>query len=111
MGDLAGIVNRARPGENWTAQSGATIDGSPSANWVASDVASNRQRYTDIGVFALYVHELGNLIASQLGIADRWNRNPNDPTDDPDIGQALENCVFGGRVGLRSGRVGNNREL
>jgi hypothetical protein len=64
----------------------------------------------DAYIAALYFHEMGNMIASLLGQGIR-SGNRNDPTGDPDKGQQFENCLFGGRVGLRTGRIGTNREL
>lgn len=70
---------------------------------------------TDVGFRALYIHESGNMIANLLGILG-WAKGHGDENsafgvNDPDIGQTLENCVFGGRVGLRTGRLGPEREV
>jgi hypothetical protein len=106
-----------------TNQSGYTAADNPRDNWIASDVANN-SKYKDNAVYALFIHETGNQIANIIqglhGIEDRnkdWWRNYGNENanfygvNDPDIGQKLENCVFGGRVGLQTGRLGPNREL
>ena len=82
-----------------------------STNYIAIEVVrgSLDGNYTNVGIDALFIHEMGNLIANQLGIG--VDSGKQDPTKDTDYGQQLENCVFGGRVGLRTGRLGNEREF
>ena len=67
------------------------------------------------GLTALYIHEMGNMNGNRLQM-NKWDdgytsENAQDGTGDADVGQTLEDCVFGGRVGLRSGRIGPHREL
>lgn len=96
-------------------QSGLTLGRYPTNNFIASDVAGNRKLYTDVGVLAVFIHELGNSIAIQLmpgqetAFKGYGLNGIND--NDRDYGTNLEACVFGGIVGLRTGRVGSNREL
>jgi hypothetical protein len=111
---LAGDLNKAT-GDNWKNQSGITLRNSPGLNWIASNVA-NGAEYSDVGVLALWVHELGNALAVQMEISKPFSGYAEENarvgvTDDADFGQTLETCVFGGRVGLRSGRLGSSREL
>lgn len=108
-------------------ESGLTLGTNPSENFVASDVAGNN-KISDIAVFALFIHELGNSIAGQR-YKNSLKRNSKEHGKNlkqigeyqeyakkygtgkhTDAGVALEGCVFGGIVGLRSGRVGNSRE-
>lgn len=120
--------------------SGATFVGSGERNYIASDVYQNTQRtilgkttsgiYTEIGLFALRIHETGNAISdlrnrlaqgtknSEYGIRDKLipingygAENKRFGINDPDAGAALERCVFGGIVNLRTGRVGTSRGL
>ncbi len=94
-------------------QSGLTLGSYPTTNWIASDIASNSAAFTNVGLSALFIHELGNSLAVQLigksAFTDYGINGLNN--NDKDYGTNLENCVFGGIVGLRSGRVGSNREL
>jgi hypothetical protein len=108
----AQVLNAANKNNKWKQQSGVTVDSSPNVNWVASDVAGNKN-YKDIALYALFVHELGNAIAIQLKIKDRWTANSGQMggVKDQDIGSLFEICVFGGGiVGLQTGRVGPSRE-
>lgn len=95
-------------------QSGGTFSYYPQRNFVASDVASNALN-KDIGVLALFIHELGNSIGDQYGLADPYTgyakKNAKHGIADPDVGAAFETCAFGGLVGLRTGRVGSHREF
>jgi len=95
-------------------QSGATFGSSPNSNFIASDVASD-SRNLNIGLFGLFIHELGNSLGKISGLADPFNgfaqQNSKLGIKDPDVGAAFESCVFGGLVGLRSGRVGSRREF
>jgi hypothetical protein len=95
-------------------QSGATFASNPRNNFIASDVASN-PRNTSIGLFGLYTHELGNALGAAVGLPDPFGgyaaQNSARGISDPDVGAAFESCVFGGLVGLRSGRVGSRREF
>ncbi len=92
-------------------QAGFTSAATTSTNYIALEVVRglNDRTYTKVGVDALFIHEMGNLIGNLLGIGVKSGTS--DPTGDPDYGQKLENCVFGGRVGLRTGRLGISREL
>jgi hypothetical protein len=64
-----------------------------------------------------YVYEVGNEIANQIRLLGRFNGfgadNKKYGVDDPDVGAKVEICTFGnkGIVGLRTGRLGPNREL
>jgi hypothetical protein len=95
-------------------QSGGTFSYNPKRNFVASDVASNPLN-KDIGVFGLFVHEVANSIGDQYDLADPYGgygkQNAKHGIADPDVGAAFETCVFGGLVGLRTGRVGSHREF
>jgi hypothetical protein len=95
-----------------TSQSGYTSSKNKKDNWIASDVVSGVSKgiYTQVGLEALFFHELGNMVANLLGQGIK-SGNSNDPTGDRDKGQEFENCLYGGRVGLRTGRLGNSREL
>jgi len=79
-------------------------------NFIASDVAADPSNL-DIGLLGLYVHELGNGLGVEIGMADRWEgyraENAKVGISDPDVGAAFERCVFGGLVGLQRGRVGS----
>ncbi len=117
---------------------GVTYDRTPFHNYIASDVYRNLSPvfrggttgYTGIGFKALKIHELGNALAGarrqlaqgrnnpEYGIRDTLKNiggygeeNKKYRISDPDAGAALEICVFGGLVNLRSGRVGTTRGL
>jgi hypothetical protein len=94
--------------------SGATFNYYPQRNYVARDVASDI-RNTDIGVFGVFIHETANAIGDLYGLADPYSgygkQNARRGIVDPDVGAAFETCVFGGLVGLQSGRVGSSREF
>ena len=114
--DLARSYNATRsPGsKRYEAQSGFTSGENLSINWIASDVLKI-PNLSITGLTALYIHEMGNMIGNRLQM-NEWDdgytsENAQDGTGDADVGQTLEDCVFGGRVGLRSGRIGPNREL
>ena len=113
--DLAVFYNNTlEPGQQrYSNQSGFTLYERPKTNWIATDVGSNTKLYTNIGVLGLFIHELGNSIGVQL-----WGKSAINSfglnglnNNDKDFGTNLENCVFGGIVGLRSGKVGSNREF
>ncbi len=116
---LAQDLNRANntPGR-WITQSGISLAsdvyGRWGVNYIASDVAAN-PIYLDIGVLAAYVHELGNTLGVETGMPDPYGgyaaENAKFGVSDPDVGAAFERCVFGGLVGLRTGRLGSNREF
>jgi len=63
----------------------------------------------------LFVHEVGNSLGDIVGLPDPYGgyaaQNSARGIADPDVGAAFETCVFGGLVGLRSGRVGSRREF
>jgi hypothetical protein len=118
---LAQDLNRANnTPHKWAAQSGLTLAddfmGRSGLNYVASDVVAD-SNFVDIGVFGLYVHELGNALGVETGMDTPFgayaeaNAAKYGVTDDPDVGVAFEGCVFGGIVGLRTGRVGSHREF
>jgi YD repeat-containing protein len=122
---LAQDLNRANnTPHHWSAQSGLTLGddfimgGSvvrSGLNYVASDVVAD-SKYGDIGVFGLYIHELGNALGVETGIDNPFGAYAEENAkhgikDDPDVGAAFEQCVFGGIVGLSSGRVGTSREF
>ena len=94
--------------------SGATFANYPERNYVASDLAADKNN-TDIGVFAIFIHETANSIGDQYGLADPYGgyakENAKHGITDPDVGAAFETCVFGGLVGVKSGQVGNRREF
>src|SRR6266705_539267 len=86
-------------------QAGLTLRTNPMQNFIANDVASSSSN-TDTGLFALFIHELGNALGLQVGLSDPLSgfraQNGKRGIDDPDVGAAFENCVFCGLVGLRS---------
>ncbi|MDX2044729.1 MAG: hypothetical protein SF097_26195, partial [Acidobacteriota bacterium] len=95
--------------------SGAFFKSDQKTGYVASDVVRDNG-YKYVGVLGVAIHELGNLLAMQTTVANPYSgyktktaRGEN--ISDPDAGAAFETCVFGGLVGLQSGRVGNKREL
>lgn len=98
--------------------SGATIANYPTQNRVAREVATD-PNILDVAKFAVFVHELGNALAGQRylngtskkKIGDYGAENKKLGINDPDAGAALEACVYGGIVGLRTGRVGTTREF
>jgi hypothetical protein len=118
-------------------QAGATYNRTPLHNYIASEVYANAPPFpggsipfTDMGFRALKIHELGNALAGlrrqsaqgrnnpEYGIRDKLKdiggygpENKKAGIDDPDAGAALEICVFGGIVNLRTGRVGPGRGL
>jgi hypothetical protein len=111
--DLATLYNNENGGVRFLTQSGYTTKRRKDFNWIAKEVLESK--YTLIGFQALYLHELGNMIANVFNMPN-WEdsygaENTKYGTDDPDIGQKLENCIFGGRVGLQSGRIGPSREF
>ncbi|MCW5961699.1 MAG: RHS repeat protein [Pyrinomonadaceae bacterium] len=115
-GAAIAALQNAESGTTFVAQSGYTSPRSTDVNWIAKEVAENSAKYKDVGFRALFIHEMGNMIANII----RRNGWSNDHgvdnskffgVNDPDIGQKLENCVFGGRVGLQSGRLGLSREF
>ena len=114
---LADIYNRATD-RNFGIQSGVTLaengkGATPKANWIASDIASDSKKYSEIGVQALFIHELGNSIAGQLlgGTAFSGFGVNGYNNKDTDFGTNLEVCVFGKIVGLKTGRLGTKREF
>ncbi len=94
--------------------SGATFNYYPQRNYIARNVASD-PGYTDIGVFGVFTHELANSVGEQYALTDPFSgyakQNAKYGIVDPDVGAAFETCVFGGLVGLQTGRVGSAREL
>lgn len=122
---LAQQLNRANGTPNyWATQSGLTLgtdfmDSNGNAvrygvNFVASDVAADPKNL-DIGLFGLYIHEVGNALGAETGMDDPFGayaaHNAKFGVSDPDVGAAFEICVFGGLVGLRTGRIGSHREF
>ena len=83
-----------------------------------SDVIKNSD-FSEVAKFALFVHELGNALAGQrylngtskTKMGDYGKQNRKLGISDPDAGAALEACVYGGIVGLRTGRIGTSREF
>ncbi|MGH9877785.1 MAG: hypothetical protein ACRD5H_09115 [Nitrososphaerales archaeon] len=75
--------------------------------------------YKEIGLFALQIHEVGNTLANTKFLdvdeslaPQRWrDARRRVGIADEDVGAAFETCVFGGLVGLVSGKVGDKREL
>jgi hypothetical protein len=106
-------------------ESGLTLVRSPLNNDVASDVVTN-SNFSAIALEALYAHEVGNAIAFEK-YKDDYTRATGEERDkmgnplmssspptaqgDRDPGVAFERCLYGGIVGLRSGRIGNSREF
>jgi hypothetical protein len=119
---LAQDLNRANAqngvASHWRTQSGVTLENDFKewfgVNFIASDVAADPGNL-DIGLLGLYVHELGNGLGVETGMDDPFGgyaaENAKFSISDPDVGAAFERCVFGGIVGLRTGRVGSNREF
>jgi YD repeat-containing protein len=122
---LARQLNTANNTPNyWFTQSGLTLgtdfsDANGNAvrygvNFVASDVAADPKNL-DIGLFGIYVHETGNALGAETGMDDPFGayaaENAKHGVSDPDVGAAFERCVFGGLVGLRTGRIGSHREF
>ena len=122
---LAQQLNTANNTPNyWATQSGLTLgtdfsDANGNAvrygvNFVASDVAADPKNL-DIGLLGLYVHEVGNALGAQTGMDDPFGayaaENAKHGVSHPDVGAAFERCVFGGLVGLRTGRIGSHREF
>jgi hypothetical protein len=99
---------------NGGSNSGATFNYNPKYNFVASDVASD-STYKDIGVFGVFIHEVADSLGDQYPLKDPYGgyakQNAAHGIGDPDVGAAFETCVFGGLVGLQTGRVGSRREL
>lgn len=116
---LAGMYNRENPGrQRYLDQSGYTSSNNTQRNWIARDVASNYNDYpADNGFLGLFIHEMGNQIANQLGLNNWDTKFASEMAKlgikDGDYGAALESCSFGnkGIVGLRTGRLGPSREL
>lgn len=116
---LAQDLNRANGTPNyWATQSGLTLGddfkGGFGVTYIASDVAADPKNL-DIGLLGIYVHELGNGLGAETGMDDPFggyaSENAKFGISDPDVGAAFERCVFGGLVGLRTGRVGSHREF
>jgi hypothetical protein len=103
-------------------QSGYVIGSRPRDAYIASDIVEGVRlgAYKSVGLQALQIHELGNALgflshsgAWKANVPQRWNNRRiaiGIKKDHDDSGAAFETCVFGGFVGLISGRIGNNRE-
>jgi hypothetical protein len=99
--------------------SGATWGAHPENNRIASDIVSN-SNVPYIAKFALFIHELGNSLAGLRYLNKKSKKKIGDYADkidkklgitDPDAGAAFKTCIFGGIVGVRTGRVGRSREF
>ncbi|MEK6280524.1 MAG: hypothetical protein AABN95_09255 [Acidobacteriota bacterium] len=90
---------------------------SPDGKYVVTLFERNCGATTDFSTIVSLrdTHELGNALGAALGLPDPFGgyaaQNSARGIGDPDVGAAFENCVFGGLVGLRSGRVGSRREF
>jgi RHS repeat-associated protein len=113
LGEFLAIVNHD---PNGGPESGMVLRTNPKQGYIANDVAKDPKN-TDIALLALFIHELGNSLGSQLKLKNPFSgygaENKKYGISDPDIGAKFENCVFGnkGIVGLKSGRLGGSREL
>ncbi|MGE3466579.1 MAG: hypothetical protein AB7J13_06565 [Pyrinomonadaceae bacterium] len=105
-------LKHSRGARDSTPQSGLTLGNYPSNNNIASDVWNN-PNYIGIGKFALFIHELGNALAGLRFFNKTDRRTIGDYSwgGHDDAGAVFEACVFGGIVGLRSGRIGTSREF
>jgi len=97
--------------------SGATFDTDPirERSFLANDIVFS-PRSSSRGVLGLILHEAGNNLGRQRALENIFGGYDNrtargERIRDCDVGAAFETCVFGGIVGLQTGRVGPYREL